>query len=229
MHDSDETTSHLNWFKYTNITLAVIVLVSTLLACAVFALNPKFGPAIFLNWFRHLTNWNALLTVLWLVLIGQMAPRYNTQLLSMGVAVVLLNLFVFFVRWGWFKIQPIARNPSLLFGDIIIHALVPLVALISFCTIALSIKTNDLSSSFWAGLVAFWVIVIIWYVLNYSLKHYEYLPWPYTNGAGISLPQDLFPRHHDQSRPFHAYMLFNIVIALLLSGLVYILVFMRKE
>jgi hypothetical protein len=202
MHESAAHKTQLNWFKYTNITLAVVVLVSTLLACAVFALNPKFGPAIFLNWFRHLTNWNALLTVLWLILIGHLAPRFNTQLLSMGIAILLLNLFVFFVRWGWFKIQPIARNPSLLFGDIIIHALVPLVALISFCTITSSLKTSDLSASFWVGLIIFWCILILWYVLNFALKHYDLLPWPYTNGAGISLPQDLFPLRHDLSRPF---------------------------
>lgn len=68
-------------------------------------MNKKFGPAIFLYWLRHLTNWNAILSALWFILIGAFARQLDAKpLIVLGIITVLLNSFVFFVRWGWFKI-----------------------------------------------------------------------------------------------------------------------------
>lgn len=79
-----------------------------------------------------------------------------------------------------------------MFCDVIIHALVPLAQLVSIVVMFSNVPNKLVQSSVAQGILGFWVIVILWYALNYALVKSQKLPWPYTNGAGVSLPRDIY-------------------------------------
>jgi hypothetical protein len=160
------------------------------------------------------------LSALWFVLLGFFARQLDARpLIVLGIITTLLNSFVFFVRWGWFKIQPIRTNPSLVFCDIIIHALVPLATLVSIVVMLKNVDSSKTQACVAQGILGFWVILVLWYAINYALVKTNRLPWPYTNGAGVSLPQDIYQNQSSAKRPYIAYMTLNFLIALLLTML----------
>jgi hypothetical protein len=112
--------------------LGLVIIVAVCIGGSVLSASTRHGARIFSNWFRHLTNWNAIFGALWLlVAASSKLAKTNTTLISFGFFVLLMNLFVLFVRWGWFRVASLRQNASWFFSDLIIHALVPLVVSVS--------------------------------------------------------------------------------------------------
>lgn len=151
-------------------------------------------------------------------------------MIAFGFTTLLLNLFVFMVRWGWFRISKFHDAKHHVFGDIIIHALVPMITFLS-----VAIITSHAPHSIWRqalipSLVAFWFILILWYAINYTLSKLKILPWPYPNGAGRTIPRDIYkdPEQHTPAA-IRAYMSLNAMIAVSLTLLLILFVLGRPE
>jgi len=211
--------------------LAIVILLAITLGGAMLTATTHQGPRLFVNWFRHLTNWNAIICAVWLLTVA--SSRLDTPsptLLGFGYLVALLNLFVIFVRWGWFRVANLWQTPQFFFSDVIIHALVPIVTCASVVMVAEGGVTSWTEQRKQAvyGIVAFWALVLLWYGINFVLKRCNIVSWPYPNGAGKTLPKDIYkgPR---TARAFWFYMGNNIVAAAALSGLVAFYVFARAD
>jgi len=179
------------------LVLGAIIAISTVVGGSALSASTKHGPKLFNIWFRHLTNWNAMISSLWFIVVGILVLHHDNPMsptmLSFGYATTLLNLFVFFVRCGWFRISNARTHPHHFFSDIIIHALVPLATCVLFAMLAPSIAWTSHTRPVAHGIIAFWVILCLWYLVNYLLEHYGIVQWPYLNGAGKGLPQDIYP------------------------------------
>lgn len=209
--------------------LALVIVLATALGGCIMSATTKHGPALFTNWFRHLTNWNAIISALWFaVLATSDVSGPHPTVVGFGYTVALLNLFVFFVRWGWFRVANLRTHPHFFFSDIIIHALIPLIVCISVAMTTRTNKWSDQKGQVMNGIAAFWAIILVWYIVNYALVRLNMLDWPYPNGAGRTLPRDIFPSQRT-SRAFWYYLGTNIVIALALSAFAFIYVFARRN
>lgn len=205
----------------------VAILAASVTGASAFTLVAKDGARSYMQWTRHLTNWNAILTSLWLLVAAQQPPaRPSAAMLGFGYAVVLLNLFVFFVRWGWFRISSLWRSPSHLFGDVVIHALVPIIAGASFLLATRRAPIKDHRTPVIVGIVFFWIIIVLWYIINLVLVKMDVVKWPYPNGAGRDVPRDIYP-DRTSSRAFLVYIGLNAIAALSISALAIVFVYAR--
>jgi hypothetical protein len=218
-------------FRTTCVVLSIVILFAITLGGSVLSVTSRYGPKLFVNWFRHLTNWNAIICSLWLlVAASSKVSNPNETLIGFGYFVVLLNLFVTFVRWGWFRISNVRSQPAMFFSDVIVHALIPAVTCVSVFMVCHHENADWMThrrAVVW-GIVSFWVLIILWYAINMILKKFKIVSWPYPNGAGKSLPRDIY-QGDSSTRAFWFYMANNFVQALALSGIVAFYAFARSQ
>jgi hypothetical protein len=94
---------------------------------------------------------------------------------------------------------------------------------ISFFLVTHGAPSATLKDALVPSLVGFWSIAIVWYTINYLLSKFGMLPWPYPNGAGQSLPKDIYEsNHHQTPMAFRVYLGLNAVIAVTLTLIVVI-------
>jgi hypothetical protein len=229
--DATTANSNIRIFQIACAVLGLVIVIATCLGGSILSAKTRQGPRIFSNWFRHLTNWNAIFCTLWLfVVASSRLERANTTLLSFGYFALLMNLFVLFVRWGWFRVSSMKKNASWFFSDLIIHALVPVVVGVSVFMVVegSGVDWKDQRNAVLYGILAFWVVAVLWYGINFLLKKLKIVSWPYPNGAGKSLPKDIYGENRTP-KAFWFYMATNLVVALTLSSLLFCYVFARQE
>lgn len=216
-------------FRVACAALGIVIILAITLGGSILSATSRSGPQLFCQWFRHLTNWNIIFSSIWFLSLATIGvERPSAQLLGLGYFVVLMNLFVFFVRWGWFRIANVREKPSHYFGDIIVHALIPLVACASVAMVTRGDEEDwaRQRTPLFVGMAVFWIVLVVWYVVNNMLRRYKIFDWPYPNGAGQTLPKDIYNDAHND-RAFWYYFFMNVMIALVLSSLMFIYVYGR--
>lgn len=100
---------HDNIIRATHIVIGIVILLSCLMGGVAMAVSNIRRSQVFHLWFRHMTSWNAIIASLWFFLVATTPRSSNTMFIAFGLTTLLLNLFVFFVRWGWFRISSLHK------------------------------------------------------------------------------------------------------------------------